>query len=106
MAAGPVERCAAESKRRVAASARGPGVGRRLLVELEEHARRRGAHLVRLETNKTLGEAIPSTVPAARRRSPPSTTSPYAHHWFERRLDDVNSGLPQHGRLAETRPKG
>ena len=48
----------AEIKRMwVAPSARGLGVGRRILTELEEHARRRGARLVRLETNKTLKEA-------------------------------------------------
>ncbi|MFI2347609.1 GNAT family N-acetyltransferase [Streptomyces sp. NPDC019443] len=84
----------AEIKRMwVSASARGLGVGRRLLEELEQHARRRGAHLVRLETNKTLGEAIHLYRSAGYVEVAPFNDEPYAHHWFEKRLDDVNSGL-------------
>jgi GNAT superfamily N-acetyltransferase len=41
----------------VAPSARGLGVGRRILSELEQHARRLGVAVVRLETNGTLHEA-------------------------------------------------
>jgi GNAT superfamily N-acetyltransferase len=84
----------AEIKRMwVADSARGLGVGRRLLEELEQHACRRGAHLVRLETNKTLGEAIHLFRSAGYVEVAPFNDEPYAHHWFEKRLDDVNSGL-------------
>jgi ribosomal protein S18 acetylase RimI-like enzyme len=42
----------------VAPSARGLGLGRRILSELEVHAAKHGAKAVRLETNKTLVEAI------------------------------------------------
>jgi GNAT superfamily N-acetyltransferase len=49
----------AELKRMwVAASARGLGVGRRVLAALEDQARRRGITMVRLETNRRLTEAI------------------------------------------------
>ena len=49
----------AEIKRMwVAPTARGLGVGRRILGELEEHARRRGVAVVHLETNKALREAM------------------------------------------------
>jgi GNAT superfamily N-acetyltransferase len=41
----------------VAPDARGLGVGRRVPAELEYHARRRGAEVVHLETNKALLEA-------------------------------------------------
>jgi DNA-binding MarR family transcriptional regulator/GNAT superfamily N-acetyltransferase len=70
----------------IAPSARGLGLGRRLLHELEEHARRSGASVVRLETNRALSEAI-----ALYRRSgyvevKPFNDEVYAHHWFEKRL--------------------
>ena len=52
-------RAPAEIKRMwVAPSARGLGVGRRILAELEAHARRRRVEVVRLETNRALDEAI------------------------------------------------
>src|SRR6202007_2815107 len=41
----------------VAGSARGLGVGRRLLAELEAQAAARGVRVLRLETNRTLREA-------------------------------------------------
>jgi DNA-binding MarR family transcriptional regulator/GNAT superfamily N-acetyltransferase len=70
----------------IAPSARGLGLGRRLLHELEEHARRSGVSVVRLETNRALREAI-----ALYRRSgyvevEPFNDELYAHHWFEKRL--------------------
>jgi len=77
----------AELKRMwIAPPARGLGVGRRLLQELEQHARASGATVVRLETNRSLREAI-----ALYRRSgyvevAPFNSEPYAHHWFEKRL--------------------
>ena len=49
----------AEIKRMwVADSARGLGVGRRILAELEAYARDRDVRVIRLETNRTLREAI------------------------------------------------
>ena len=77
----------AELKRMwVAPRARGLGVGRRLLQELERQARDAGVTIVRLETNHALTEAI-----ALYRRSgyvevERFNEEPYAHHWFEKRL--------------------
>jgi len=77
----------AELKRMwIAPTARGLGVGRRMLHELEQYARSAGVTVVRLETNRTLTEAI-----ALYRRSgyvevAAFNDEPYAHHWFEKRL--------------------
>jgi hypothetical protein len=59
----------------VTQSARGLGIGRRILSELEAEGHRRGA-VVRLETNKSLTEAIDMYRAPGTRRSRPSTTSP------------------------------
>jgi ribosomal protein S18 acetylase RimI-like enzyme len=42
----------------IAQAARGPGVARRLLGEVERTAREAGAVVLRLETNRALSEAI------------------------------------------------
>jgi GNAT superfamily N-acetyltransferase len=77
----------AELKRMwVAPSARGLGVGRRILGELEEHARRRGAGVVRLETNGSLREAASLYRSAGYAEVLAFNDEPYAHHWFEKRL--------------------
>jgi DNA-binding MarR family transcriptional regulator/GNAT superfamily N-acetyltransferase len=77
----------AEIKRMwVAPSARGLGVGRRILSELEEQARRRGVRLVRLETNRTLKEAGGLYRSAGYVEVEAFNDEPYAHHWFEKRL--------------------
>jgi DNA-binding MarR family transcriptional regulator/GNAT superfamily N-acetyltransferase len=70
----------------VAPEARGLGVGRRILAELEDHARRRGAPVVYLETNKTLREAATLYRSAGYVEVDPFNDEPYAHHWFEKRL--------------------
>jgi len=70
----------------VAPDARGLGVGRRILRELEDHARRRGADIVHLETNKTLREAATLYRSAGYVEVDPFNDEPYAHHWFEKRL--------------------
>lgn len=78
----------AEIKRMwVAPSARGLGLGRRLLAELEEQARARGIMKVQLETNSTLTEAIRLYRSAGYEEVEPFNEEPYAHHWFEKRLD-------------------
>ena len=69
----------------VAGQARGLGVGRRLLAELESHAAERFP-VARLETNETLGEAIAMYRSAGYREVAPFNDEPYAHHWFEKRL--------------------
>ena len=77
----------AETKRMwVAESARGLGLGRRLLAELESHAAEHGAQAVRLETNRALVEAISLYRSAGYVEVDPFNDEPYAHHWFEKDL--------------------
>ena len=70
----------------VAPEARGLGLGRRLLGELERHAKRGGAAAVRLETNRALGEAVGMYRSAGYQEVDAFNSEPYAHHWFEKRL--------------------
>jgi DNA-binding MarR family transcriptional regulator/ribosomal protein S18 acetylase RimI-like enzyme len=67
-------------------AARGLGLGRRLLAELERRAAAAGAPALRLETNRTLVEAIALYRSAGYREIAPFNDEPYAHHWFEKRL--------------------
>ena len=77
----------AELKRMwVAERARGLGVGRRILLELEQQAHRRGATTIRLETNRLLDEAIGLYRSAGYTEVAPFNDEPYAHHWFEKQL--------------------
>jgi DNA-binding MarR family transcriptional regulator/GNAT superfamily N-acetyltransferase len=71
----------------VAESARGLGIGRRILIELEARAMRSGAPVTRLETNRALVEAIAMYRSAGYVEVPPFNAEPFAHHWFEKRLD-------------------
>lgn len=78
----------AELKRMwVAAQARGLGLGRRLLAEAEARARVAGARSVRLETNRALTEAIALYRDSGYVEVAAFNDEPYAHHWFEKRLD-------------------
>jgi len=78
----------AELKRMwVASRARGLGLGRRLLAELEDQARRHGATVVRLETNQALTEAITLYRSAGYAEVSAFSDEQYAHHWFEKQLD-------------------
>ena len=70
----------------VAASARGLGLGRRMLEALEAETRALGLTTLRLETNKALHEAIALYRSAGYREVPPFNDEPYATHWFEKRL--------------------
>jgi DNA-binding MarR family transcriptional regulator len=70
----------------VARSARGLGLGRRLLAELEQRVRERGGRAIRLETNRRLAEAISLYRSAGYVEVPPFNDEPYAHHWFEKQL--------------------
>jgi DNA-binding MarR family transcriptional regulator len=77
----------AEIKRMwVAPSARGMGIGKRILHYLEHLARRHGLSLLRLETNKTLKEAQSLYQTSGYVEVRPFNDEPYAHHWFEKRL--------------------
>jgi DNA-binding MarR family transcriptional regulator/GNAT superfamily N-acetyltransferase len=70
----------------VAESARGLGLGRRMLEALEGHARSLGFTRLQLETNRTLTEAIALYRGSGYREVPPFNDEPYAHHWFEKDL--------------------
>lgn len=77
----------AEIKRMwVTETARGLGIGRRLLTKLEAWAARRGARTVRLETNRALMEAIALYRSAGYLEVPAFNDEPFAHHWFEKSL--------------------
>jgi GNAT superfamily N-acetyltransferase len=81
------DKAPAELKRMwVDESVRGLGVGRRLLGELETHASKHGVRTVRLETNKTLVEAISLYRSAGYAEVAAFNDEPYAHHWFEKQL--------------------
>jgi DNA-binding MarR family transcriptional regulator/GNAT superfamily N-acetyltransferase len=70
----------------VAPAARGLGLGRRLLQELERLARETGARTIRLDTNRVLHEAIRLYRSAGYQEVPRFSDEPYAHHWFEKAL--------------------
>ena len=70
----------------VAESARGLGIGRRLLAELERIARDSRAPAVRLDTNRSLVEAISMYRSSGYREIPRFNDEPFAHHWFEKTL--------------------
>jgi DNA-binding MarR family transcriptional regulator/GNAT superfamily N-acetyltransferase len=77
----------AELKRMwVSPDARSLGVGRRILSELEQHARERRVTVVRLETNRSLREAIGLYRATGYVEVDAFNDEPYAHHWFEKRL--------------------
>jgi ribosomal protein S18 acetylase RimI-like enzyme len=65
---------------------RGLGLGRRLLADLEAQAAAHGANVVRLDTNKTLTEAIAMYRAAGYREVDAFNEETYAHHWFEKLL--------------------
>ncbi|RFU84155.1 GNAT family N-acetyltransferase [Streptomyces triticagri] len=78
---------AAEVKRMwVAPDARGLGLARRFLAELESEAARHGHDTLRLDTNKALASAIGLYRSAGFREVPAFNDEPYAHHWFEKRI--------------------
>ena len=80
-------RAPAELKRMwVSPAARGLGIGRRLLGQLEQHARDAGACAIRLETNRALREAIELYRSSGYVEVAPFNQEPHAHHWFEKRL--------------------
>ena len=70
----------------VAESARGLGIGRRLLADLEARAAAHGDRAVRLETNRTLTEAISLYRSAGYVEVPAFNDEPFADHWFEKIL--------------------
>ncbi|MDA0163654.1 bifunctional helix-turn-helix transcriptional regulator/GNAT family N-acetyltransferase [Solirubrobacter ginsenosidimutans] len=67
----------------VSPAARGLGLGRRMLSELERYSETGTA---RLETNRSLTEAIGLYRAAGYEEVAPFNDEPYAHHWFGKRL--------------------
>ncbi len=70
----------------IAPAVRGLGLGRRLLGELETQALAQGADTVRLDTNRSLTEAIGLYRAAGYHEVDAFNDEPYAHHWFEKTL--------------------
>ena len=70
----------------VADDARGLGVGRHLLTDLEARAAAAGRRTVRLDTNGTLTEAIALYRSSGYREVLAFNDEPYAQHWFEKDL--------------------
>jgi DNA-binding MarR family transcriptional regulator/GNAT superfamily N-acetyltransferase len=95
----------AEIKRMwVAESARGLGIGRRMLARLERCARDNGASMVRIETNRMLVEAIGLYRSVGYVEVPAFNDEPFAHHWFEKRL--TGEGVPAESSEAGDCPLG
>jgi DNA-binding MarR family transcriptional regulator len=67
----------------VSPAARGLGLGRRMLSELERYSE---TDTARLETNRNLTEAIGLYRAAGYEEVAPFNAEPYAHHWFQKRL--------------------
>jgi len=70
----------------VSPAARGLGLGRRLLHELEQRVRDSGATVARLETNRVLAEAIGLYRSEGYVEVEAFNSEPFAHHWFEKPL--------------------
>jgi GNAT superfamily N-acetyltransferase len=82
-----VDAATAEVKRMwIAGSARGLGLGRRLLYELEAVAGDLGYQRVVLDTNGSLTEAISMYERSGYGRIERYNDNPYAHHWFAKQL--------------------
>lgn len=83
----PDDRGAAYIKRMwISKNARGLGLGRRLLHELESKAKEAGYRKICLETEKTLTEAQELYRSSGYIEVPSFNDEVYAHHWFEKAL--------------------
>jgi DNA-binding MarR family transcriptional regulator/GNAT superfamily N-acetyltransferase len=65
---------------------RGLGLAKRLLQALEDTAREKGFHTIRLDTNKALEPAKAMYRSAGYREIERYNDNPYAYHWFEKNL--------------------
>ncbi len=84
----------------VSPEARGLGVGRRLLRELEQFARASGASVIRLDTHRSLTEAIALYRRDGYREVSPFSAERYGDHWFEKRLE-ARGSRARRSRLTE-----
>jgi GNAT superfamily N-acetyltransferase len=91
----------AEIKRMwVSPEARGRGLGGRILAQLEARGVVAGKTVARLETNRSLVEAVAMYRRRGYREVAPFNDEPHADHWFEKRLlpsTAVLSDPPQAG---------
>jgi ribosomal protein S18 acetylase RimI-like enzyme len=71
----------------VSPESRGMGVGRKLLVTLEQAARQRELRAVRLDTHSCLTAALRLYRTAGYRDIPRYNDNPHAHHWLEKTLE-------------------
>jgi GNAT superfamily N-acetyltransferase len=70
----------------IAPDARGIGLGRRLLGEMERLALEAGFAVIRLDTNRALTEAISLYQRSGYAEINPFNSDLYAHRWFEKQL--------------------
>lgn len=71
----------------VAPAARGRGLGRRLVLEVERHARQHAITVLRLDTRADLIEARTLYSSLGYREVPAFNAGRYAEHWFAKELD-------------------
>lgn len=67
-------------------SRRGEGIGSRLMLRLEEAARARGAHLLRLDTRASLAEACRLYERLGFEQVPPFNDEKYSDRWYSKAL--------------------
>ncbi len=70
----------------VASSARGMGLGTKVMDQLEHIGRQAGFTDAKLDTNRTLDEARAMYEKRGYRETEPYNDNPYADHWFEKKL--------------------
>jgi len=75
-------------------SCRGLGIGRRILLHLEDIARERGLDVLRLETNRSLTEAQAMYRACGYQEVAAFNSEPYAHHWFQKTLGETPPPAP------------
>jgi ribosomal protein S18 acetylase RimI-like enzyme len=73
----------------VAPSARGHGLGRRLMLELEKLAQAEGVHTLRLDTRSDLTEARALYTALGYIEVPAFNEGQYAQHWFAKDLRGI-----------------
>jgi GNAT superfamily N-acetyltransferase len=84
---------AAELKRiYLAPAARGSGLGRQILEQLERHARELGYVRLRLDTGDRQPEALALFRSAGYQQIPDYNANAWATHWMEKRL--IGAGAP------------
>lgn len=75
-------------------AARGHRLGSRLLFAVEDEARARGLHVLRLDTRSDLIEARRLHTRHGYEEVEPFNADPYAQHWFTKQLTDPASATP------------